>query len=623
MPTPSSFKPSPLILVGVVIILIGGLTLFGLNRTNTTQTTNVAIEASPTPSDIWTPTSPTPTISPTPTLAGTPTKSSATQFPALAPDGVTWLGTPVKIADLKLVLFGDGKNTNYTDPAVAHDYYCAGTYQGNELDLLEISYNDPSPYGGVVYFEKTATGYKALTNVAAGKILLNPDKPTVLADNTTLASNVSLDTTTFFTSISYVPSLTHASATLTTGNDIKTYLTEDPAYGYVNDLFDTYYTVVPTLASAKSVCDANATTRCKKDAAFYATTSAGNLYRARTLLDDASATEHFVLKRPDGTFQDYVTPRDSFMLDDSTLAVTSWKDGSANASTYRNDGGGSCGNPNDVNILPNNSLTDTEVIGTTKSGESLYGFTDAANNPIVAGWYKQTGGTYVDPSDYTKQIPITLADFIKKKAIVLYKDNVFDRVVVYRNTTYGPSAECGKPVVYLYPTKTEQVSVKVGATITASEPAYNDGWTVTAKPNGELTTADGKVWPNLFWEGIGNGLYPDVSTSGTVVAQADLTNTLTNQLTSLGLNTQERQDFLDFWLARLPKTPYVRLTWLGTKQMDRLAPLTVSPAPDTHIRIFLEFAGLQKPVPLTAQTLTAPARKGFTLVEWGGLLVRY
>jgi hypothetical protein len=109
---------------------------------------------------------------------------------------------------------------------------------------------------------------------------------------------------------------------------------------------------------------------------------------------------------------------------------------------------------------------------------------------------------------------------------------------------------------------------------------------------------------------------------GVVVAQKDLISTLKSQLKSLGLNSKESADFLDFWTNKLPVTPYIRLTWLGTKEMNQLAPLSVVPSPDTTIRIFLDFAGLNQPVKLIPQKLTSSPRFGFTLVEWGGLLVK-
>ena len=109
---------------------------------------------------------------------------------------------------------------------------------------------------------------------------------------------------------------------------------------------------------------------------------------------------------------------------------------------------------------------------------------------------------------------------------------------------------------------------------------------------------------------------------GFVVAQKDLISVLNSQLRDLGLNAKESADFMEFWTDKLPTTPYVRLTWLGPAQMNQLAPLSVSPKPDTSIRIFLDFAGLDKPIKLIPQKLSAQPRRGFTLVEWGGLLIK-
>ena len=53
--------------------------------------------------------------------------------------------------------------------------------------------------------------------------------------------------------------------------------------------------------------------------------------------------------------------------------------------------------------------------------------------------------------------------------------------------------------------------------------------------------------------------------------------------------------------------------------MESLAPLYVSPKPDTVIRVFLDMDGFDKQIKLPAQKLTKTLRKGFTVVEWGGL----
>jgi len=72
----------------------------------------------------------------------------------------------------------------------------------------------------------------------------------------------------------------------------------------------------------------------------------------------------------------------------------------------------------------------------------------------------------------------------------------------------------------------------------------------------------------------------------------------------------------------MPATPYIRLSWLGTEEMNQLAPLHIFPKPNTLIRIFLDFAGQNTPeANIKPQNLSGISREGFTVVEWGGLLI--
>jgi len=208
----------------------------------------------------------------------------------------------------------------------------------------------------------------------------------------------------------------------------------------------------------------------------------------------------------------------------------------------------------------------------------------------------------------------------KNDSYLLYQDELGDWQVFFSDA-YAPPVECGKPVIYLYPTSPTQVHVSVGASITQSVPTYpQSGWTVMSYPNGTLTYQN-QQYPNLFWEGKGDGVYPNLRNQGVVVAKDNLISTLTQQLVSLGLTAPERHDFLEFWVPKLPTTSYTRLTWLGTREMDQLAPLLITPKPNTQIRIFLEFEGLDHQIDLIPQQLTSRERKGFTVVEWGGLLI--
>ena len=52
------------------------------------------------------------------------------------------------------------------------------------------------------------------------------------------------------------------------------------------------------------------------------------------------------------------------------------------------------------------------------------------------------------------------------------------------------------------------------------------------------------------------------------------------------------------------------------------AKLTITPQPDTLLRVFMAWKPLTKAVEIAPQTLTAPERTGFTAVEWGGAKVQ-
>lgn len=263
-----------------------------------------------------------------------------------------------------------------------------------------------------------------------------------------------------------------------------------------------------------------------------------------------------------------------------------------------------------VTRADNLKVSDLTVIGKTASGSTVYAPTDTAS-----GLYKKAY------DEYKQMFETDAASFetYQKDHGLLLIQNAQKELLVYVRESYAAIGGCAKPVVYLYPTKATFASVMVGANVTVSDPAYPaTGWQgVWAEPNGKLTYL-GKSYDSLFWEGQGYGEYPAI-TSGTVVRRANVAKTMRSQLSAQGLNTKETNDFMAFWEAKIPNKPYVRLTWLGTSQMNALAPLTVSPKPQTVIRVFLDMDGFDTPIQLPAQKLTKVERSGFTVVEWGGL----
>lgn len=76
--------------------------------------------------------------------------------------------------------------------------------------------------------------------------------------------------------------------------------------------------------------------------------------------------------------------------------------------------------------------------------------------------------------------------------------------------------------------------------------------------------------------------------------------------------------FEQYWLPRFRNYPFYFVTFLSQSEFDKLAPLHVTPAPDTVIRVFMDYKGLNAPIEVHELELPRMQRKGFTVVEWGG-----
>ncbi|MBQ7835078.1 MAG: hypothetical protein IJ385_04780 [Ruminiclostridium sp.] len=63
--------------------------------------------------------------------------------------------------------------------------------------------------------------------------------------------------------------------------------------------------------------------------------------------------------------------------------------------------------------------------------------------------------------------------------------------------------------------------------------------------------------------------------------------------------------------------PYNVITF-QTDEYIKTTPLTISPAPDSSIRVFMTWYSSDEAVEILPQTLPEYERNGFTIVEWGG-----
>ena len=176
-----------------------------------------------------------------------------------------------------------------------------------------------------------------------------------------------------------------------------------------------------------------------------------------------------------------------------------------------------------------------------------------------------------------------------------------------------------KPNIYLYPTEKTDVSVQFGnpALLTVTDPPYENGWTVSALPNGQLNTGD-KEYGYLFYESV---TYPDFYQldEGFVIPTENRYEVFAGILTKYGLNEKEIEDFCAFWCEKLDKDTAYAMYPQSTETIDKAMPLTTSPQFDSKLRLW--FAFVEGDTPNTEPSVNAFERTGNTLVEWGGFIL--
>jgi hypothetical protein len=300
-----------------------------------------------------------------------------------------------------------------------------------------------------------------------------------------------------------------------------------------------------------------------------------------------------------------------------------WNSGEANINDYDKRGFGRCGGMGTCfSYIKDLKMSQLIKVGTTKDGIVFYELKN--KNTVFPGettsTVKKVWDMYADTSTMQSPDKKTYEEFLKDHPVIYWQDP-FGNIAEFTSVKYKPMAECGKPVIYLYPEKDTKVRVQVAPTggFKITEPAYNNGWEVLAKPNGELYNYNDKTtYPYLFWEGYGlNYIQPK---TGFVVKKENVEKFLEEKLAKLGLIKKEYDEFIAFWLPKMQDKNYYFITFVPQEQFNQLAPLNISPKPDTIIRVFMDYAGLDYPVRVQAPEIVTPVRIGFTVVEWGGAL---
>ena len=177
-----------------------------------------------------------------------------------------------------------------------------------------------------------------------------------------------------------------------------------------------------------------------------------------------------------------------------------------------------------------------------------------------------------------------------------------------------------KPVIYLYPEQKTDVHVELELTesdLYTTYPKYNNGWDVTAYPDGNLTNkADGTHHKYLFWESSNCRTRYDFS-KGFCVAGSDTESFLKEKLSYMGLTEDEMNEFIVYWLPLMEHNKYNLISFQGDTYTNS-AKLDITPVPDSLLRIFMAYVPLDEAIDIEPQQLSIFERNGFTVVEWGG-----
>lgn len=186
-------------------------------------------------------------------------------------------------------------------------------------------------------------------------------------------------------------------------------------------------------------------------------------------------------------------------------------------------------------------------------------------------------------------------------------DTIWDWLVAY------------KPNLYLYPEKTSTLSVEVnfpmGGEIIAAIPEYNDAWVVTVEPSGKIN----ETYDFLFYESRQPNIWQ--TEKGWCIAQNNLATFFEETLQAYNLSIKEKEDFINYWIAKLNSYAYYFIYPQSNGIIDRVISLSFSEYPDELFRIYFAFEGSTENKTIDSPTIIPAKREKFHAIEWGGLVL--
>ncbi len=207
-----------------------------------------------------------------------------------------------------------------------------------------------------------------------------------------------------------------------------------------------------------------------------------------------------------------------------------------------------------------------------------------------------------------------------------------------------------KPAIYLYPENTTQISVKLDKTIKYKNviPKYKNGWYVEAEPNGVLRDLQPKYtnceklpykefgfeyskqaceinkYPYIYWDGVQVVKPVPKKNEGFIVKSENIEDFLSKKADELNFNKEEKVEFVRYWNKKVKNTGWkqVKIYFLQNEDVENYLPLYIDPRPDNINRVEIVITKAKKNEKIKEQTLIPFNRSGYTMVEWGGMILR-
>lgn len=177
-----------------------------------------------------------------------------------------------------------------------------------------------------------------------------------------------------------------------------------------------------------------------------------------------------------------------------------------------------------------------------------------------------------------------------------------------------------KPNIYLYPIEEMDVTLvfPIESRLLTVIPDYHQTWEVKVKPSGEIKE-NNQSYAYLFYESMTTVTHFQKQ-NGWVIPAENRVEVFEDILQAYHFNQTEIDDFIEFWDERLDDTQVYIMYPQDTKAVDLAMPLDVYPTPDSIYRLWFIFEAFDDQI-ITSPQITPINRSGFTLVEWGGIIL--